>query len=563
MINFANPQYIFLLLLIPVFFIIYGIGRRVRRRRISRMGDPGLVESLMPSRSRVKGWVRMVLFSAAFFFFVIGLMRPQIGARLKEQEKSGAEIMIALDVSNSMLAEDYTPNRLERAKLSISSLVDRLRDDRIGLVIFAGTSFVQLPITADYVSAKIFLNSISTNSIPVQGTAIGDALATSIRGFSSQSEGSRAIILITDGENHEDDPVALAKEAAEMGIRVFCIGVGSPEGEPIPYEGGLLKDKDGNIVVTRLDEDVLKEVAYAGNGLYIRAGNSEFGLNPIIDEIRNMDAEKFKSVVFEDFDEQYMYFFAIALVLLVIEMLIGERRVGRKIFTTALVFMLSAGLASAQPDKKDIRKGNRDFKKESYAEADIDYRKALLKDSMSVAANYNLANTLYRQGDFDGAASFYSKLTDSTALGRYYSDYNYNLGNLSLEQKDYERAVEAYKNALRRNPADLDAKENLAYAQKMLKNQQQQQNQQNQQQNQQQDQQQNQQQDQQQDQKQDQRQDQQQNRQDGRQPSDSKLTPQAAQQMLQAIQAKEKETQDKVKKEKAEALKSRQKEKNW
>ena len=165
MINFANPQYIFLLLLIPVFFIIYGIGRRVRRRRISRMGDPGLVESLMPSRSRVKGWVRMVLFSAAFFFFVIGLMRPQIGARLKEQEKSGAEIMIALDVSNSMLAEDYTPNRLERAKLSISSLVDRLRDDRIGLVIFAGTSFVQLPITA-----RILYLYPSTTSIELINT---------------------------------------------------------------------------------------------------------------------------------------------------------------------------------------------------------------------------------------------------------------------------------------------------------------------------------------------------------------------------------------------------------
>lgn len=570
MINFANPQYIFLFLLIPVFFIIYGIMRRLRKRKIARIGNPELVGSLMPSRSKAKGWVRISLFSAAFFFFVIGLMRPQIGARLKEQEKRGAEIVIALDVSNSMLAEDYSPNRLERAKLSISALVDRLRDDRIGLVIFAGSSFVQLPITADYVSAKIFLNSISTESIPVQGTAIGDALMTSIRSFSSQSEGSRAIILITDGENHEDDPVAVAKEAADMGIRVFCIGVGSPEGEPIPYDGSLLKDKDGNIVVTKLDESVLKEVASVGNGLYVRAGNSEFGLNPIIDEIRSMDAERFKSVVFEDFDEQYMYFFAIALALLVIEMLIGERRTGRKLFATALVLALSVTVASAQPDRSEVRKGNRDFKRESYGKADIDYRKALLKDSMSVAANYNLANTLYRQGNFDAAASFYGKLADSTDLGKYFSDYHYNVGNLALEQKDYAKAVESYKNALRRNPADLDAKENLAYAQKMLKDQQNQQNQQNQQQNQDnqdnkdndrkdnQQNQDNQQQNPPDDNKQDDRQSQ-----DNRQQSQSSITPQAAQQMLQAIQAKEKKTQDKVNKEKAKALKSKEKEKNW
>ncbi len=174
--------------------------------------------------------------------------------------------MIALDVSNSMLAKDYSPNGLERAKLAISRITDKLQDDRIGLIVFAGTSFVQLPITSDYVSAKMFLNSISTESIPIQGTAIGDAINTAIRGFSAQSEHSRAIIVITDGENHEDDAVAAAKQAAEAGIKVYTIGVGSADGQPIPMDGGLLKDKDGNIVVTRLDEETLKEVASAGGG---------------------------------------------------------------------------------------------------------------------------------------------------------------------------------------------------------------------------------------------------------------------------------------------------------
>ena len=332
MLNFAQSQYLLLLLLIPFFFVIQALVLKMRRNRIRKFGDEALVSQLMPSYSKGKVWVRLVLFSIGFFFFVIGLSRPQIGAKLKEHETKGAEIMIVLDVSNSMLAEDYSPNRLERAKLAISRLVDKLREDRIGLIVFAGNSFVQLPITTDYVSAKMFLNSITTGSVPVQGTAIGDAINTAMRSFSVQSEKSRAVIVITDGENHEDDPVAAAKQAAEMGVRVYTIGVGSPEGKPIPMDGELLKDKDGEIVVTRLDEKVLQDVAQAGNGLYVRAGNSEFGLNPIIENIDRMEDEKYSSIVFEEYDEQFMYFLGIALFFFVLEMLIGDRRSKRHLF---------------------------------------------------------------------------------------------------------------------------------------------------------------------------------------------------------------------------------------
>lgn len=332
MINFAQAQFLALLLLIPFFFVIQALVLKLRKNRIRKFGDENLVRQLMPSYSASKVWIRLTFFALGFFFFVIGLSRPQIGAKIKEHETKGAEIMIALDVSNSMLAEDYSPNRLDRAKLAISRLVDKLRDDRIGLIVFAGNSFVQLPITTDYVSAKMFLNSISTESVPIQGTAIGEAINTAIRSFSAQSEKSRAVIVITDGENHEDDPVAAAKQAAEMGVRVFTIGVGSPEGKPIPVDGELLKDKDGNIVVTRLDESVLQDVAAAGNGAYVRAGNSEFGLNPIIDDIRKMEDEKYSSIVFEEFDEQFMYFMAIALFFFVLEMLIGDRRSKRHLF---------------------------------------------------------------------------------------------------------------------------------------------------------------------------------------------------------------------------------------
>ena len=332
MINFAQAQYLFLILLIPVFFLLQALVFKLRARRMRKFGDEELVRQLMPSYSKSKVWVRLVLFSIGFLFFAIGLSRPQIGAKLREHETRGAEIMIVLDVSNSMLAEDYSPNRLERAKLAISRLVDKLRDDRIGLVVFAGNSFVQLPITTDYVSAKMFMGSISTESVPIQGTAMGEAINTAMRSFSAQSEKSRAIIIITDGENHEDDPVGAAAQAAEMGVRVYTIGVGSPEGKPIPMDGELLKDKDGNIVVTRLDEAVLQDVADAGKGLYVRAGNSEFGLNPIIDEIRKMEDEKYSSIVFEEYDEQVMYFMGIALLFFVIEMLIGERRSKRHLF---------------------------------------------------------------------------------------------------------------------------------------------------------------------------------------------------------------------------------------
>ncbi|MCQ2158274.1 MAG: VWA domain-containing protein [Bacteroidales bacterium] len=332
MIVFAYSFVLWLLLLVPAIPAVYAIALRARRRRILEFGDEKLVGELMPHYSRAKGWVRISLFTLAFAFFVIGLSRPQIGAKVSEKETKGAEIMICLDVSNSMLARDYSPDRLGRAKLAISSLVDKLREDRIGLIIFAGSSFVQLPITTDYVSAKMFLNSIDAGSIPVQGTAIGDAIMTAARSFSAQSEKSRVIILITDGENHEDDAVAAAKQAADAGIRIYAIGVGSTAGEPIPVNGELLKDKNGEIVVTRLDEESLRKVAKAGNGAYIHAGMEEFGLNPIIDDIRSMEGETFKSVVFEEFDEQYMYFFAIALLLLVVEMLLGERKPDRKLF---------------------------------------------------------------------------------------------------------------------------------------------------------------------------------------------------------------------------------------
>lgn len=332
MIHFAQADYLLLLIIIPLIFLFFGLSLKIKKKRVAKLGNPALIEKLMPNVSNGRGWLKVTFLAIAIFFFIIGLSRPQLGARLQERESKGVEVMIALDVSNSMLAEDYSPNRLERAKLAISRIVDKLQGDRIGLIIFAGESFIQLPITADYVSAKIFLNSVSTESVPIQGTAIAEALTTAARSFSTQSEKSRAIILITDGEDHEGEAVEAAKAIAEAGIKIYCIGVGSPAGKPIPINGELLKDNNGEIVVTKLEETILLEIAAVGQGQYVRAGNSEFGLNPILENIREMDKEQFQSIVFEDFDEQFMYFFGIALFFLILEMLIGERKNGKNLF---------------------------------------------------------------------------------------------------------------------------------------------------------------------------------------------------------------------------------------
>ena len=332
MIVFASYQYLYLLLLIPLFFVIKAVAMSLRRKRLSRFVSKEMTKELIPSFSVRKSWLKTVLFSIGFMFFVIGLARPQIGAKLTEKQTRGAEIMICLDVSNSMLAQDYSPCRLERAKLALSSLVDKLRDDRIGLIVFAGTSFVQLPVTTDYVSAKNFLSSIDTGSIPIQGTAIGEAILTATKSFSAQSEKSRVIVIISDGENFEDDAVAAAKEAAKMGIKIYTIGVGTPQGQPIPINGTLLEDKSGNIVVTKLNEDNLKQIAAAGGGAYVHASNEEFGLNPIINDIRAQEDEVFSSVVFEEYDEQFMYFLGLALFFFVLETLVSERKFKKNLF---------------------------------------------------------------------------------------------------------------------------------------------------------------------------------------------------------------------------------------
>ena len=287
MFRFANIEMLWLGISIPVFIVAYILYTLRKRRQLEAFGDKELVEALMPNASRVRPNVKFSLLMVALTFLIIAVARPQWGQNEHTEKRQGIEAIIALDISNSMLAEDVAPNRLDRAKQMLSKLIDRMTDDKVGVVVFAGDAFVQLPITCDYVSAKMFLNSIKPSLIKTQGTAIGQALSTSIRCFGEQSDASRAIILITDGENHEDDAVAVATRAKEMGIKVLVVGIGKPEGSPIPVAGtnNFMKDRQGNVVVSRLNEDMCREIAEAGDGIYVRCDNTNTATKAIQKEL--------------------------------------------------------------------------------------------------------------------------------------------------------------------------------------------------------------------------------------------------------------------------------------
>jgi Ca-activated chloride channel family protein len=289
-----------------------------------------VIEQLMPAASFARPVIKFLLILLALSSLIIGIARPQFGSKLREIKREGVEIIIALDVSNSMMAEDIKPNRLERAKQAIAKMVDRLVNDKIGLIVFAGDAYIQLPITSDYVSAKLFLNTISTEIVPKQGTAIGSAIELGIRSFTQQEKSSKALIVITDGENHEDNAVEAARTAAGQGIKVHTIGIGLPEGAPIPiYSGGqrnYLKDNAGKTVISKLDEGMLRQIAAAGQGVYIRSTDTRVGLDKLFDEISKMEKQEMETRIYSDYDERFQYIFAVGLFFLLLDFLILERK---------------------------------------------------------------------------------------------------------------------------------------------------------------------------------------------------------------------------------------------
>ena len=332
MLRYENSEYLFLMVIIPIIIILFVMAIRWRKRAIDKFGESHMVFKLMPMASFTKLRLKFILFSFSIAFIIIGLANPQIGSKMEEVKREGVDLMIAIDLSNSMLAEDLQPNRLMRAKQSISRLIDRLDGDRIGLVVFAGDAYVQLPITTDYSAAKLFLSTINTDIIPTQGTAIGKAIELSINSFDVSNDQNKAIIIITDGENHEDDAIQKAKDAEDMGIFVHTIGMGSAEGGPIPIKNrygsitSYQKDNSDNTVITKLNEEMLKEIAASGGGSYIRANSTQSSLNALFKEINKMEKKEIGSKVFTDYKDRFQWFLGIAIVLLLIESLLRNTK---------------------------------------------------------------------------------------------------------------------------------------------------------------------------------------------------------------------------------------------
>ena len=329
MFRFANIEMLWWLITTPVFVIAYIIYTKHKRRQLMEFGDHELVAQLMPDASKGRTIWKFSLLLLAWVLLIVAGSRPQYGQQEKTIKRQGIEVMVALDISNSMLAEDVAPNRLDRAKQILSKMIDNMVDDKVGLVVFAGEAFTQLPITCDYVSAKMFLNTITPNLISTQGTAIGAALQTAVTSFGvTESEAGRAIILITDGENHEDDAIAAAKQAQELGIQVFVVGIGKPEGSPIPKPGSndYFKDRSGQVVVSRLNEEMCQQIAAAGKGIYVRCDNTNTAMRALQQELDRMATAELESTVYADYNEQYQSFVLIALLLIVIEFFILSRK---------------------------------------------------------------------------------------------------------------------------------------------------------------------------------------------------------------------------------------------
>jgi Ca-activated chloride channel family protein len=331
MIRFENIEYLYGLLLIPLFVLAFILYLIWKKRALKRFGEMPVISRLLPEMSSVKPVIKFSLLMIGYVFLLIGAANPQIGSKLEKVERKGADLMIALDVSNSMLAQDVRPDRITRATQAISKLIDELGGDRIGIVVFAGKAYMQLPITTDYAAAKMFLSTISPGMVPTQGTAIAEAIEMATGAF-KQDDRSKALIIITDGEDHEGDALKAAQEAAEKGIRIYTIGMGSAEGTPIPVydqngnQMGFKKDKQGQTVISKLNETILQQIASAGNGIYIRATTGRDGLGRIFEEINQLEKAEIETQMFSEYEDRYQYFIAIALLFLLLEFLLPEKK---------------------------------------------------------------------------------------------------------------------------------------------------------------------------------------------------------------------------------------------
>lgn len=490
MIHFESPIYLYLLCLIPVFYVIMYLTEILRKKKLKRFGDAELLKQLMPDASNLRRWIKFGLLQLALAMLIIIVARPQMGTKVSNEKRNGIECIIALDISNSMLAEDVQPSRLDKSKMLIEGLLDKFSNDKIGLVVFAGEAYVQLPITADYVSAKMFLQNIDPSLIQTQGTDIARAINLSMNSFTQQDKIGKAIIVITDGEDHEGGAMEAAKAANAKGMNVFILGIGNPEGAPIPDgKGGYMTDNTGNTVMTSLNEQMCKEVAAAGKGTYIHVDNTSSAQDRLNDELAKLQQGEMKSTIYSEYSEQFQAFGIFFILLLILEICINEtvnpffRRIHifkRRTLMVTLLFALGTVGAFAQNDRTYIRQGNRQFRMGNADKAEVEYRKAIVKKNNNPQANYNLGCALMQQQKDSLAMVQFDKASKmETSKFRRSMSYH-NMGVIAQRHQQYGPAIKCYQEALRLNPNDNETRYNMILCKKLMKNQNQPQQNQNQ-----------------------------------------------------------------------------------
>jgi Ca-activated chloride channel family protein len=476
------------LLLVPLLAGAFWYAMLARRRALARFGDTPLMDRLSQTVNRRGRAARAVLVLVAVAALVVALARPQFGTRVDTVRREGQDLVVALDLSASMLAEDIAPNRLERAKLAVTRMIERLEGDRIGLVAFAGQAFVQSPLTVDYGAARLFLNAMEPDLVPVQGTNLGQALAVSLDSFDEdENREHRILLLFTDGEDHEGEVDANLERAVAAGVRIFTVGFGSGDGVPIPdldeqgRRRGFLRDDDGAVVTTRLEEEPLQRLAEATGGRYIRVTPGGAELTALAEELTGMAGREIEAQQVTQFEEQFQLFLGLALILLLVEMLIPERRrvavewTGRFGVLPSMLLGLTLLLpspAAAQAGRTEVREGNRLYQEGRFEDAHEKYLEALRAAPGSPVVRFNDGNALYQTDEFQRAVEAYQEAIEAgdPALE---SQAWYNAGNAFFRQQQLAEAIEAYKQALRADPGDVDAKHNLELALEQMEQQQQ------------------------------------------------------------------------------------------
>ncbi|MBC7627946.1 VWA domain-containing protein [Ferruginibacter sp.] len=488
MVHFQHIEYLLALALVPLMILLYVFVLRSKKNTIKKIGDPALVNQLIKDYSPAKFLIKFVLIVTAFVAGIIALANPRMPKGTTIVNRSGIDVMIALDVSKSMLADDIKPSRLERAKQFIERLIDKLPDDRIGIVVFAGRAYLQMPLTTDHSAAKMYLSSATPDVVPTQGTVIGDALKMCYAAFNTKEKKYKSVVLVSDGEDHDKTAEKVTKAMAEEGVMINTVGIGSPEGTTIidPATGVTKTDAEGRPVITKLNEKELQSIAANGNGLYELFTNTDDVVNGIDTQLKKMGQHSITENSLVNFKNFFPWLLGLALILLVAEFFVSEVKklaVVKKIIikkeTAALMAMLILpSLLFAQNSNTLIQNGNYAYNKKEYDVAVDNYKKAAVKEPANETAQYNLGNALYKKGDAEEALKAYDEAIKFSKSKSDQSGSWYNKGVSLQNNKKLPESIDAYKNALRLNPTDEDARFNLQKALLQQQKQQQQKDQQ-------------------------------------------------------------------------------------